>query len=110
MWNAGWAIARDPNYWSLPEEFFPERFLNISIDHKGFNFEYIPFGSGKRIFPGMLFGLATVEFLLAQLLCYFDWDLPSGITPQTLNMTETSTSITMRRKSCLILIPVLTNP
>ncbi|XP_028768436.1 cytochrome P450 71D9-like [Neltuma alba] len=99
-----WAIGRDPDYWSLAEEFLPDRFLNLAIDYKGFNFEYLPFGSGKRICPGMLFGVASVEIVLAHLLCRFDWELPSGTIPETLDMTETL-GTTMRRKNHLILIP-----
>ncbi|XP_028768447.1 premnaspirodiene oxygenase-like [Neltuma alba] len=106
-----WAIGRDPNYWTSSsssssysaEEFAPERFMNSS-DCRGSNFEYIPFGAGKRSCPGMLYGPAIGEILLANLLCYFDCELPSGITPETLDMTELVGS-TIKRKDNLILVP-----
>ncbi|KAG6384739.1 hypothetical protein SASPL_153557 [Salvia splendens] len=41
-----WAIARDPLLWEKPEEFYPERFLNTTIDYRGPDFEYSPFGAG----------------------------------------------------------------
>lgn len=74
-----WAIARDPEYWkNSPEEFLPERFMGSDIDVKGQDFGAIPFGSGRRICPGMFMGLANVELAVANLLYSFDWELPQG--------------------------------
>ncbi|KAH9608703.1 hypothetical protein KSS87_013978, partial [Heliosperma pusillum] len=50
-----WAIHKDPQIWEAPSEFHPERFLNGStkFDFLGKQFQYLPFGSGRRMCPGI---------------------------------------------------------
>ncbi|CAL2255186.1 unnamed protein product [Prunus armeniaca] len=104
-----WAIGRDPNYWNEPERFNPDRFLNSLIDYKGTNFEYIPFDAGRRICPGISYGLANVELPLAFLLYHFDWTLPNGMKHEDLDMTE-AFGIAVQRKQYLHLIPISYHP
>ncbi|KAG8475879.1 hypothetical protein CXB51_032693 [Gossypium anomalum] len=98
-----WAIGRDPASWENPEEFLPDRFLDNSKDFKGQHFELIPFSSGRRICPGILFTIAINELLLANLVHKFDWSLPGGAKEKDLDMTET-VGLTIHKKSPLIAV------
>jgi len=68
-----WAIQRDPEFWESPEEFLPERFENSQVHFKGQEyFQFIPFGCGRRECPGINFGIASIDYVLASLLDWFD--------------------------------------
>ncbi|KAG5236180.1 cytochrome P450 [Salix suchowensis] len=102
-----WAIGRDPKYWKNPEQFFPERFLDSSYDFNGQRFEYLPFGSGRRICPGILMGSITVEIILSKSLVLFDWILPNGLKKEDMNMEEKAgVSLAPCKKTPVILVPV----
>ncbi|TVU30765.1 hypothetical protein EJB05_22404 [Eragrostis curvula] len=94
-----WAMSRSTKYWEDPEEFSPERFVNSVIDYRGAHFEYLPFGSGRRMCPGSGFGVATLE----SIVYYFDWSLPSGMRPEDLDM-RTAIGASARRKIQLQLV------
>ncbi|XP_030939618.1 premnaspirodiene oxygenase-like [Quercus lobata] len=97
-----WALGRDPDYWVNADCFQPERFHGSSVDFKGNDFEFLPFGAGRRMCPGITFGIAIIELALAQLLYHFDWKLPNEVKPEELDMTENFGS-TCRRKNDLYL-------
>ncbi|CAI0433767.1 unnamed protein product [Linum tenue] len=101
-----WAINRDPRYWKEAERFLPERFMDYSIDYKGTDFQFIPFGAGRRMCPGVSFGMAIVKLTLANLLFHFDWVLPAG--QKSIDMTECF-GMTLRKQYALHLIPVSYN-
>ena len=97
--------GRDPKYWEDPEEFKPERFMNSGTDFKGNDFEFLPFGSGRRMCAGVSLGLVNTALPLANLLHHFDWKLPDGLKPDEIDMSE-SFGITARRKTPLLLYAV----
>ncbi|PHT55808.1 Cytochrome 71A4 [Capsicum baccatum] len=98
-----WTIGRDPLSWENPEEYRPERFLNSKIDVKGLNFELIPFGAGRRGYPGIAFAVVINGLALARLVHEFNFALPEGLTTENLEMTEGS-GVTIRRKSPLLAV------
>jgi cytochrome P450 len=93
-----WALARNPESWPEAEEFRPERFATGY--EKGTQFEFLPFGGGRRMCPGDTFGLAVLELMVARLLYYFDWSLPDGMRPDELDM-DTTVGATARRSNQL---------
>ncbi|KAE8707439.1 Flavonoid 3'-monooxygenase [Hibiscus syriacus] len=103
-----WAIGRDPNEWSDPLEFRPERFLpggeKPNADVKGNDFEIIPFGAGRRICAGMSLGLRMVQLMTAALVHAFDWELADGLLPEKLNMEE-GPGLSLRRMEPLMVYP-----
>ena len=75
----GWYIGTH-RFGRNPLEFQPEGFLNESsnLDYSGNNFNYIPFGSGRRICAGLPLAEKTLMYILALLLHSFEWKLPHG--------------------------------
>lgn len=100
-----WAIHRDPNLWDRPEEFMPERFENSSVDFRSPDFQYVPFGTGRRGCPGIKFALSATEYVLANLLCWFDWKLPDGNDHGDVDMSETR-AFTVYKKVPLHVLPI----
>ncbi|XP_015892302.3 cytochrome P450 84A1 [Ziziphus jujuba] len=105
VWINAWAIGRGKESWEDPEEFKPSRFLNDAApDFKGSDFEFIPFGSGRRSCPGMQLGLYAVEMCLAHLLHSFKWELPEGMKPGELDMNDMF-GLTAPRAVRLVAVP-----
>ena len=69
-----WAIGHDPNVWENPLLFSPERFLDNGLTNvKGVNWNFLPFGSGRRICPRLALASLNLEFILASLLHSLEW-------------------------------------
>ncbi|VAH40160.1 unnamed protein product [Triticum turgidum subsp. durum] len=103
-----WAIGRDSSSWQDAEEFIPERFIyedsNVDVNFKGNDFKFLPFGSGRRMCPGINLGIANFELMLANLMYHFEWELPPRVERKDIDMTEVF-GLTVRRKDKLLLIP-----
>ncbi|XP_055818326.1 cytochrome P450 71AU50-like [Solanum dulcamara] len=99
-----YAAQRDPKAWPEPDKFLPERFVESSVDLRGHDFQLLPFGSGRRSCPGMQLGIIIVRLVVAQLVHCFDWELPNGMNPSELDMSEQFGVVTCRAKH-LMAIP-----
>lgn len=77
-----WSLQRDPLAWDDPPEFRPERFLEgggaRKPDFSGNNFNFIPFGSGRRMCAGVQLAERMMMYILGSLLHSFEWRLRDG--------------------------------
>ena len=96
-----WSMHRDPKYWDNPLEFNPERFLTNKCDFKGSNLNFIPFGSGRRLCPGVALAEKMQMFILASVLHSFNWSLPEG---EEHDLSE-KFGITLKKRESLIAMP-----
>ncbi|KAL7108435.1 hypothetical protein ACP275_06G112100 [Erythranthe tilingii] len=99
-----WAMSRDPSVWADPTRFDPDRFLDSGVDFKGKDFEYIPFGSGRRMCPGLYMAARNVPYVVACLVHEFNWFLPGYEDPSELDMDEVYL-LALRKKKPFDLIP-----
>lgn len=77
----------------------------MNIDYKGGDFELIPFGSGRRICPGMPLAHRMLQLMLGSLICKFEWKLDADMRPKDMDMNQRF-RITLHKKVPLIAIPV----
>ncbi|XP_023772620.1 probable (S)-N-methylcoclaurine 3'-hydroxylase isozyme 2 [Lactuca sativa] len=83
-----WAISRDPKIWEDPLSFKPKRFMGSELSSKGKEFEYLPFGAGRRMCPGEPLASKTILLTVASLILNFDWLLVNNMNPEDINMDE----------------------
>ncbi|KAK7252796.1 hypothetical protein RIF29_37010 [Crotalaria pallida] len=76
-----WAIHRDPELWTDPTSFKPERFNNGEGDTHGL----IPFGLGRRACPGSGLAQRTLGLTLGSLIQCFEW---KRVSEEKIDMIE----------------------
>lgn len=99
------AMGQEESVWSNPSRFEPERFLKREIDFKGKQFEYIPFGAGRRMCPGLSMAWRIIPLMLGSLIHCFQWKLMDGETPETLDMEE-KFGLSIPKAKPLVAIPI----
>ncbi|XP_039310445.1 cytochrome P450 9e2 [Solenopsis invicta] len=89
VWFPGFSLHRDPKYYSDPDKFDPERFLDNSVN----NSIYMPFGIGQRFCIAKPFALMEAKIMLFYLLWKCDLK-PDVKTKIPLVISKTSFTIT----------------
>ncbi|KAG2319130.1 hypothetical protein Bca52824_012343 [Brassica carinata] len=84
MVNA-WSIHRDPELWTEPERFNPERFNGGGEGEKDDVRMLITFGSGRRMCPGAGLANKIVTLALGSLIQCFEW---GRVNSEKIDMTE----------------------
>nr|XP_053627662.1 cytochrome P450 9e2-like [Cherax quadricarinatus] len=99
-----WSLQNDPQYWTNPTEFNPDRFLPDN-KHNLISGTYLPFGLGPRNCVGMRFALMESKLVLAKLVENFELR-PDPASPEL----QYSLIAMMPKKDInLILTPITTS-
>ncbi|XP_053086085.1 cytochrome P450 3A27 isoform X4 [Pangasianodon hypophthalmus] len=69
-----YVLQRDPEYWTEPDAFKPERFTQENKENIE-QYVYMPFGVGPRNCIGMKFALVIIKLAVVQILQRFDISL-----------------------------------
>nr|GMD40250.1 cytochrome P450 82C4-like [Ipomoea batatas] len=82
-----WRLHRDPKIWSDQEKFLPERFMtNLEGEAvQNRQYQFVPFGLGRRSCPGMLYATQITHVAVARLFQGFNF---STVPNEPLDMTE----------------------
>ncbi|XAR69693.1 hypothetical protein NMG60_11001390, partial [Bertholletia excelsa] len=96
-----WGIGRDPDCWPDPSVFRPERFMGSNaggIEFGGQQYQFLPFGAGRRICAGIPLARRILHIVLGSLIHKFEWELESGVTRAMVDWRE-RIGLTVRRWS-----------
>ena len=97
-----WAIGNDPAVWKEPTKFLPERFTTgPDVDVYGRHFQLLPFGSGRRMCPGIGLAMSIVELGVSNLSHCFEWSVHGGAA---VDMSE-KLGLSLPRIAPLLVVP-----
>ncbi|KAK1412880.1 hypothetical protein QVD17_34463 [Tagetes erecta] len=100
-----WSLGRDPSHWENPLEFNPERFEGKQLDVRGQHFNFLPFGTGRRMCPGISLGLLTIHVTLGSMIQCFEWKAGENGNLANVDMEE-GVGFTVPRANHLVCVPV----
>lgn len=71
-------LHRQPELWDRPDEFIPERWLELAADQKPSEMPFYPFSAGSRVCIGKHFALQEMYLSVVSLLRRFDLEYVPG--------------------------------
>jgi cytochrome P450 family 2 subfamily J len=77
LWNA----HNDPNYWTNPEKFIPDRFITKDGKSVSKPAHYMPFSMGKRVCPGEPMAMMELFLYFTSIIQKFQVVFPAGYKP-----------------------------
>ncbi|KAG8174232.1 hypothetical protein JTE90_016583 [Oedothorax gibbosus] len=77
LWNA----HHDPNYWTDPESFIPDRFITKDGKSVSRPAHFMPFSAGKRVCPGEPMAIMEMFIYFTSILQKFQVVFPNGYKP-----------------------------
>lgn len=100
-------LTEDPDMWSDPGEFRPERFLEgdgVDVDVTGTRgVKMVPFGAGRRICPAWSLGILHIHLLIARMVHAYKWLPVPGAPPDS---TETyAFTVVMKNSLKAVILP-----
>lgn len=97
-----WALHRDPITWGDDAlDFNPERFLGSDLSVTGTNnYQYLPFGAGRRICPGRTMAMRVLSAALGSFVHAFEWSAPPEVR---LSADEGTHGLNIRPETPLLL-------
>ncbi|KAI3507612.1 hypothetical protein L1887_22601 [Cichorium endivia] len=101
-----WALGRDPTHWENPLEFKPERFEESQLDVRGQHFHMLPFGSGRRMCPGISIALPLVQSTVGAMIQCFEWKAGKDGNLTSVDMEE-GHGLSLARAKPLVCVPVI---
>jgi cytochrome P450 len=111
-----YAIMRDPEIWEDPNEFHPERFLkekddpssdyDYQNDDKRMEFNFVPFGAGRRGCPGIALAYNLMNTAVAAMVQCFDWKIGEDGKGEKVDM-QSGSGMSLGMVHPLICIPVV---
>ncbi|MDH7446532.1 cytochrome P450 [Aquimarina sp. 2201CG14-23] len=91
----------NPEVWSCPESFDPERFSKERSEHTKCPYTYTPFGAGAHYCIGFAFAEMQIKYVISQLLLSHEWSVDPRyempVKPVPLQIPEDGLPVRMKK-------------